>query len=138
MKKLTRVGDLCKYRLGYDNGRGVDVWCKLISIKDEHGNLYNEYNVSRVFVENNNWWWIIERILSKNWLACETVKTTKDKMTRFLEKKGKIQNWQVLFHKHQSTPLIQQLEVFTWQDWWDDDIVDAMLLTINQEKWQFL
>ena len=43
--KFTRVGDLCKYTLGYDNGRSVDVWCKLVSIKDESGNLYNEYNI---------------------------------------------------------------------------------------------
>lgn len=45
MGELTRVGDLCKYTLGYDNGKSVYVWCKLVSIKDESGNLHNEYNI---------------------------------------------------------------------------------------------
>lgn len=43
--KLIRVGDLCKYTIGYDNGRSVNIWCKLISIKDHLGKLHNSYNV---------------------------------------------------------------------------------------------
>lgn len=43
--KLVRVRDLCKHTLGYDNGRSVYVWCKITSIKDDSGNLHNEYDV---------------------------------------------------------------------------------------------
>jgi len=45
MNKFVRVGDLCKYTLGYDNGRSVDVWCKLLSIKDEFNVLYSQYDI---------------------------------------------------------------------------------------------
>lgn len=43
--KLIRSGDLCKHTLGYDNGRSVDVWCKVICIRDEFNNIHNEYNI---------------------------------------------------------------------------------------------
>jgi hypothetical protein len=52
--KLVRVGDLCKHSLGYDNGRSVDVWCKLVSIKDEKGNLHSEYNIITGYGDKNS------------------------------------------------------------------------------------
>jgi hypothetical protein len=45
MDKFVRVGDLCKYTIGYDNGRAVDVWCKLVSVKDEFGILHGQYDI---------------------------------------------------------------------------------------------
>lgn len=52
--KLVSVGDLCKYTLGYDNGRSVDVWCKVTSIKDDSGNLYGEYDVITGWGDKNS------------------------------------------------------------------------------------
>lgn len=52
--KLVRVGDLCKHTLGYDNGRSVDVWCKVNSIKDDSGNLHNEYDVITGWGDKNS------------------------------------------------------------------------------------
>lgn len=43
--KLHRVGDLVKHSLGYDNGNSIDVYCKVICIKDYEGNLYSEYKI---------------------------------------------------------------------------------------------
>lgn len=52
--ELVRVGDLCKYTLGYNNGSSVDVWCKLVSIKDEFGNLHSEYYIITGYGERNS------------------------------------------------------------------------------------
>ena len=52
--RLVRVGDLCKHTLGYDNGRSVNVWCKITCIKDYRGNLHNEYNVITGHGEKNS------------------------------------------------------------------------------------
>lgn len=101
--------------------------------------LYNEYNAYRVVIENNNGWWIIERIVSKAGMASEIIKTTKDKATRFLEIKGEFLSWNVFFHPTLCTPLIRQLETFTWMDGWQDDIVDALICTMQHKKrWQFM
>jgi len=45
MVELVRVGDLCSYALGYENGNLLNAYCKITSIKDEFGNLYNEYYI---------------------------------------------------------------------------------------------
>lgn len=43
--KLYRIGDLVKHTIGYNNGESIDVYCKLISIKDFNNNIYNHYEV---------------------------------------------------------------------------------------------
>ena len=101
--------------------------------------LKTQYNVSRVYVEINSWWVIVERVLSKNLIATQEVKTTRDKATRFLEIKGHFLNGNIYFKRGKCDQLIEQLNVFTWEDGGSDDIVDALICAIwHRSSWYFL
>lgn len=43
--KLYRVGDLVLYCIGYNNGNGVYIYCKIENIIDKQGESYYEYDV---------------------------------------------------------------------------------------------
>jgi len=118
--------------------------------------LYDKYDVSLVYVESNNWWEILARMLKKAGLAVICKWSTKDKVTRLREKEGDFAWWRVRFDKGQCGDGIEQLLsfpnvanddmvdslVFSMQSWWDavqqtKSAYDIMQKYKTENNWPF-
>ena len=101
--------------------------------------LYNKYWVARILVEKNNWWEIFWRLLQKKWLSVEIVNATKDKLSRFKEHEWDLMRWQIFFYP-ECSELVNEMLDFTWDDWWQDNLVDAFVHSLqeyNQKEFYF-
>lgn len=90
-------------------------------------NLYHKYKCSLIYIENNNWGWIIWRMLKKRWLAVIVKNAEKDKVTRLREFQWEFERWLIKFNSDDSkvSSGIEQLKKFPNVD--HDDMVDSMV-----------
>lgn len=97
-------------------------------------NIYHKRWASRIRIEKNNWWEYFADGLIRRWLAVDKLATAKDKLTRVKEHEWIFQRWQIFFTKW-NEKLIDQIILFTWEDGNEDDLVDWLLFSIDQEWW---
>jgi len=93
-------------------------------------NLYVQYKINIIYIEQNNGWKVLADILKRNNLAVKTLNSTKDKITRLREFEGEIQTWVVKFNpdSKQTWELIQQLVEFPNVE--HDDMVDSFVFSL--------
>lgn len=99
------------------------------NIKRVVKNLYNRYNASIVNIETNNWGELIARMLQDARIAVNLIRTSKDKVTRLMERQGLFTRGQVYFLPW-TWKLQDQLIVFPSKNA-KDDLVDAMLFSFD-------
>lgn len=106
-----------------------DRFCRFIT------NLAIKYNYSVIYIENNNGWGVLARILKKRGLAVIVISSEKDKVTRLLEYQWEIEKWLVKFNPADSKvwSWLQQLKDFPNGD--HDDMVDSMVFSFNPAVW---
>ena len=98
--------------------------------------LYKLFWTVRINIEGNVWWEVLGRLLKKKWLAVDIVRAAKDKITRLKENEWEFMLWHILF-KSCTQDLIDQLLLFTWEDWNEDDMVEAMVWGLKQKALEF-
>lgn len=92
---------------------------------------YHLYKASRIICENNNGGWVFAKGIMAQWVAVDAVSATKDKLTRLKEYESAFQEGRVHFVTGKTENIIGQLIEFTWDDWWTDDLVDAMVRSFH-------
>lgn len=120
---LYKYGIYCK-KLEWEQ-KDEDIAEKIIE------SLYNKYSAVRVLVEKNNWWEIFWRLLQKKELAVDIVNASKDKLSRFKEHEWDLMRWQILFYK-ECIDLTDELLNFTGDEWWQDNLVDAFVHSLQE------
>lgn len=105
-----------------------DTWVAINIIKS----LYVKYKARRVIVEWNNGGEVFGWLLKNHKIAVDIIHATKDKVTRLKEHEGDLMRWFIYFSPDVSD-LVDQLLAFTWEDWEEDDLVDAFVWSI---KWK--
>jgi len=93
--------------------------------------LYHKYKCSMIFIESNNGWEILWRMLKKRWLAVTIIHSEKDKITRLREYQWEFERWIIKFNSDDSKvwKWIQQLVNFPNVDY--DDMVDSLVHSFN-------
>lgn len=93
--------------------------------------LYHKYKCSMIFIESNNGWEILGRMLRKRGLAVTIINAIKDKVTRLREYQGEFERGMIKFNPDDTKVWkgIQQLKDFPWGDF--DDMVDSMVHSFN-------
>jgi predicted phage terminase large subunit-like protein len=97
--------------------------------------LYNKYKCSLIYIEQNNWWLILARMLKKRWLAVIVINSEKDKVTRLREFQWEFERWLIKFSSDSKKvwALENQLLAFPW--WEHDDMVDSMVFSFTPFAW---
>lgn len=86
--------------------------------------LYQRYNVNIVYIEGNNGWDVLARMLKKRWLAIKIIDTKKDKVTRVRENQADIERWLVLFNPDISMTAEWVQQILAFPNAEHDDMVD--------------
>lgn len=102
-----------------------EFFCKVVK------ELYQKYKCNLVYIENNNGWWILARMLKKRWLGVIIINSEKDKITRLREYQWEFERWLIKFNPDLSKvqKWIQQLMEFP--AWAHDDMVDSMVFSFT-------
>jgi len=99
--------------------------------------LYHKYNISMINIEWNNWWSTFANLLKNEWLAVEVINSSKDKITRLKENEWDLMRWLIYFDPDVDE-LVTELLEFTWEDGWDDNLVDAFVHWLKTTKKEFI
>ena len=126
-------GEIYKYIL-------ESIWFEWIE-KDEDkfcntvAQLYHKYNCSLIYIESNNWWLILARMLKKRWLAVMVITSDKDKVTRLREFQWEFERGLIKFSSdwNRVWKLEDQLLAFPWGEL--DDMVDSMVFSFYPHSW---
>lgn len=104
-------------------------FCKFIKI------LAEKYNYSVIYIENNNWWGVLARMLKKRNLSVIVINSEKDKVTRLREFQWEIERWLIKFNSDNFLvwKWLEQLKLFPNSD--HDDMVDSMVFSFNKPVW---
>lgn len=99
--------------------------------------LYVMYNCKMIYIETNNGWSILARMLRKRWMAVTEITSDKDKITRLREYQGEFERWLIRFNPDESkvSKWIQQLKDFP--NWLHDDMCfvwDTKITTLFWDK----
>lgn len=98
---------------------------------------YEEYWVSRIIIESNNWGQILWEQLKEQEMAVDIVSANKDKVTRLKEHELAIQNGEIFFVNGGTEGVISQLLDFTGEEGNEDDLVDAFVYSLRTEAFRF-
>lgn len=104
-------------------------FCKFIK------NLAEKYNYSVIYIENNNWWGVLARMLKKRNLSVIIINSEKDKVTRLREFQWEIERGLIKFNSDNFLvwKWLEQLKLFPNSD--HDDMVDSMVFSFNKPVW---
>lgn len=101
--------------------------------------LYKQYKGkfdTRVVIESNNWGNIYWEELQWEGIPTDIVRTSRDKLTNVKEHESDILNWNVKFYAKWTwiDDILLQFMTFTWEDWNEDDLVDATVRWLSDES----
>lgn len=97
--------------------------------------LYDKRKADRVIVETVAYQAVLKTIFSDMWMAITETKTSRDKVTRLLEKQSLFEDWVVYFYPAWTRELVDELLWFPVQE--HDDYVDSMLFSLMDTKQKF-
>ena len=97
--------------------------------------LYDKYRADRVIVETVAYQAVLKTIFSDMWMAVTETKTSRDKVTRLLEKQSLFEDWLVYFYPDKTRELVDEL--LQMPNWEHDDYVDSMLFSMMDTKQRF-
>ena len=97
--------------------------------------LYDKYRADRVIVETVAYQAVLKTIFSDMWMAVTETKTSRDKVTRLLEKQSLFEDWLVYFYPDKTRELVDEL--LQMPNWEHDDYVDSMLFSMMDTKQKF-
>lgn len=97
--------------------------------------LYDKYRADRVIVETVAYQAVLKTIFSDMWMAVSETKTSRDKVTRLLEKQSLFEDWLVYFYPDKTRELVDEL--LQMPNWEFDDMVDSMLFALMDTKSKF-
>lgn len=97
--------------------------------------LYDKYRADRVIVETVAYQAVLKTIFSDMWMAVSETKTSRDKVTRLLEKQSLFEDWLVYFYPDKTRELVDEL--LQMPNWEHDDYVDSMLFSLMDTKQKF-
>lgn len=95
--------------------------------------IYDTFGFSRARIESNNGGETLAGWLKDNMIPVDVVSTTKDKLTNMKQFEWAFEDGQVLFVEWETEELIDQLIVFTGENWNEDDLVDGMMRGMEAE-----
>ena len=98
-------------------------------------NLYQKRNANRVIVETVAYQAVLKTIFKDMWLAVQETKTTKDKVTRLMEKQIIFEDHKIFFYPDTTTELVDEL--LSFPNWEHDDRIDSLLFSITEPKKNF-
>jgi phage terminase large subunit-like protein len=93
--------------------------------------LYHKYSCSMIYIEGNNGWEILARMLKRRWLAVTVISTSKDKVTRVVERQWAFERGDIKFNPDNLKvgEGIEQLINFPNVE--HDDIVDWLINSLT-------
>lgn len=97
--------------------------------------LYDKRKADRVVVETVAYQAVLKTIFSDMWMAVTETKTSRDKVTRLLEKQSLFEDWLVYFYPDTTRELVEEL--LEMPNWEHDDYVDSMLFSMMDTKQRF-
>ena len=97
--------------------------------------LYDKYRADRVIVETVAYQAVLKTIFSDMWMAVTETKTSRDKVTRLLEKQSLFEDWLVYFYPDKTRELVDELLQMPNGEF--DDMVDSMLFSLMDTKQKF-
>ena len=97
--------------------------------------LYDKYRADMVIVETVAYQAVLKTIFSDMWMAVTETKTSRDKVTRLLEKQSLFEDWLVYFYPDKTRELVDEL--LQMPNWEHDDYVDSMLFSLMDTKQKF-
>ena len=97
--------------------------------------LYDKYRADRVIVETVAYQAVLKTIFSDMWMAVSETKTSRDKVTRLLEKQSLFEDWLVYFYPDKTRELVDEL--LQMPNWDHDDYVDSLLFSLMDTKQKF-
>lgn len=97
--------------------------------------LYDKRKADRVIVETVAYQAVLKTIFSDMWMAVSETKTSRDKVTRLLEKQSLFEDWLVFFYPDKTRELVDEL--LQMPNWEYDDYVDSMLFSLMDTKQKF-
>lgn len=106
-----------------------EFFCKIVK------ELYQKHKCNLIYIENNNGWWILARMLKKRGMAVIIINSEKDKVTRLREYQWEFERGLIKFNPDDSKvqKWIQQLMEFP--SWAHDDMVDSMVFSFTPYAW---
>ena len=112
-----------------ENEKDEDKFCNRVV------ELYHKYKCWLIYIEQNNGWLILARMLKKRWLAVIVVNSEKDKVTRLREYQWEFERWLIKFNSdtHSVWGLEKQLLAFPNDE--HDDLVDSMVFSFKPFTW---
>lgn len=93
------------------------------SIKD----LYVKYKCSLIYIETNNWWSILARMLQKRWMAVIEINSDKDKGTRLREYQWEFERWMIKFNPDTTKAGVWISQIVNFPNVDHDDVMDAII-----------
>jgi len=97
--------------------------------------LYDKYRADRVIVETVAYQAVLKTIFSDMWMAVTETKTSRDKVTRLLEKQSLFEDWLVYFYPDKTRELVDEL--LQMPNWEHDDYCDSLLFSLMDTKQKF-
>lgn len=97
--------------------------------------LYDKYRADRVIVETVAYQAVLKTIFSDMWMAVTETKTSRDKVTRLLEKQSLFEDWLVYFYPDKTRELVDEL--LQMPNWEFDDMVDSLIFSLMDTKQKF-
>lgn len=98
-------------------------------------NLYDKRHADRVCVETVAYQAVLKTIFKDMWMAVSEIKTSRDKVTRLLEKQTLFEDWLVYFYPDWTRELVDELLAFPNGE--HDDYVDSLLFSLYETKTRF-
>jgi phage terminase large subunit-like protein len=97
--------------------------------------LYDKYRADRVIVETVAYQAVLKTIFSDMWMAVSETKTSRDKVTRLLEKQSLFEDWLVYFYPDKTRELVDEL--LQMPNWEHDDYCDSLIFSLMDTKQKF-
>ena len=95
--------------------------------------LYEEYDVDRIYIEDNGFQALIKDEIKSLNMAAQWITSVKDKVTRLLIWQGSFETWTIYFNIDDDETLNLQQQLLQFPDVPHDDLVDSMVLSFWQK-----
>jgi len=96
--------------------------------------VYEEYNVDKIFVEDNGFQTLLKEDFEKMRLNVKWVTSIKDKVTYLLQWQGDFESWKIFFNENEWATEDLQTQLLSFPDVAHDDRVDSMVRSFWPKK----